>query len=77
MNNTSAIKLAKNPKFHDQTNHINKNNHLIQYHVDAKTIHLRHYSTNEKIGDIFTKVLAREKFEKCRMMFRLSDTHLD
>eukprot|EP00253_Pinus_taeda_P010494 PITA_10494 len=61
--NTSAIKLAKNPKFHDQTKHINTKYHLIRHHVEAKTIHLRHYSTNEQIADIFTNALGREKLE--------------
>jgi hypothetical protein len=61
VDNTSAIKLAKNPRFHDRTKHINTKYHLIRYHVEAKTIHLRHCSKNEKIADIFTKVLGREK----------------
>eukprot|EP00253_Pinus_taeda_P034240 PITA_34240 len=58
--NTSAIKLAKKPKFHDRTKHINTKYHLIRHHVEAKTIHLRHCSTNEQIADIFTKALGRE-----------------
>ena len=29
VDNTSAIKLAKNPRFHDRTKHINKKYHLI------------------------------------------------
>eukprot|EP00253_Pinus_taeda_P024851 PITA_24851 len=60
IDNISAINLAKNLKFHDRTKHINTKYHLIQHHVEAKTIHLRHYSTNEQIVDIFTKVLLRE-----------------
>ena len=55
--NTFAIKLAKNPKFHDQTKHINTKYHMIRHHVEAKKIHLHHCSTNEKIVDIFTKDL--------------------
>jgi len=47
IDNTFAIKLAKNPKFHDRTKHINTKYPLIQHHVEAKTIHLRHCSTNE------------------------------
>jgi hypothetical protein len=77
VDNTYAIKLAKNPKFHDRTKHINTKYHLIRYHVEAKTIHLRHCSTNEKIVDIFTKALGREKFEKFRMMLGLTHTPLD
>ena len=40
INNTSAIKLAKNPRFHDRTKHINTKYHLIRHHVEAKTVHL-------------------------------------
>eukprot|EP00253_Pinus_taeda_P036296 PITA_36296 len=73
IDNTSAIKLAKNPKFHDRTKHINTKYHLIQHHVEAKTIQLRHCSTNEQIVDIFTKALGREKLERFRMMLGLTN----
>ena len=77
IDNTSAIKLAKNPKFHDQTKHINTKYHMIRHHVEAKTIHLFHCSTNEQIVDIFTKVLGRENIERFRMMLGLTNTPLD
>ena len=35
IDNTSAIKLAKNPRFHDRTKHINTKYHLIRPHVEA------------------------------------------
>jgi hypothetical protein len=35
---------------------------------------LRHCSTNEKIADIFTKALGREKIEKFKMMLGLTNT---
>jgi len=71
--NDSAIMLAKNPKFHDLMKHINIKYHLIRHHVEAKTIYLHHCSTNEKIADIFTKVLGREKLERFRMMLGLTN----
>ena len=71
--NTSAIKLAKNPKFHDQTKHINRKYHLIRHHVEAKTIRLCHCSTNKQIAYIFTKALGREKIERFKMMNIPSD----
>ena len=77
IDNTSAIKLANNPKFHDRTKHINTKYHLIQHHVEAKTIHLRHCSTNEQIADIFTKALGREKLERFRMMLGLTNIPSD
>ena len=33
IDNTSAIKLPKNPRFHDRTKHINTKYHLIRHHV--------------------------------------------
>jgi len=69
--------LEKNTKFHDQTNHRNKKYHMIRHHVEAKTIHLPHYSTNEKIVDIFTKALGREKFERFIMILGHSNTPSD
>eukprot|EP00253_Pinus_taeda_P035210 PITA_35210 len=75
--NTSVIKLAKNPKFHDRKKHINAKYHLIRHHVEAKTIHLRHCSTNEQIVDIFTKALGREKLERFRTMLGLTNNPSD
>eukprot|EP00253_Pinus_taeda_P025951 PITA_25951 len=73
----TTIKLAKNPKFHDRTKNINTKYHLIQHNVDAKTIHLRHYSTNEQIEDIFIKALGREKLERFRTMLGLTNVPSD
>ena len=73
---TSAIKLAKNPRFHDRTKHINNKYHLIQPHVEDKTINFIHYFTSEKIANIFTKALGRENFEKFKMMLGLTHTPL-
>ena len=55
VDNSSAIQLAKNPKFYDRTKHINTKYRFIWHHVEAKTIHLTHCSTSEQIADIFTK----------------------
>eukprot|EP00253_Pinus_taeda_P028193 PITA_28193 len=75
--NILAIKLAKNPKFHDRMKHINTKYHLIRHHVEAKRIHLCHCSTNEKIADIFTKALGSEKLERYRMMLGLTNIPSD
>lgn len=64
--NTSAIKLAKDPIFHDQTKHINTKYHMIRYHVEAKTIHLRHCSTSEQIANIFTKQLGKKELKSSK-----------
>jgi len=77
VDNSSAIKLAKNPKFHDQTKHINTKYHLIRHHVEAKTIHLTHCATSKQIVDIFTKALENEKFEKVRPLLGMSNVPSD
>ena len=77
IDNTSTIKLAKNPRFHDRTKHINTKYHLIRHHVEAKIVHLRHCSTNDQVVDMFTKALGREKFERFRNMLGLTNTPSD
>jgi len=74
IDNTFAIKLARNPRFHDRTKHINIKYHPIRHHIEAKTIHLIHCSTSEQIADIFTKVIRRRKFEKFKKMLGLTNT---
>ena len=46
---------------------------IIWHHVEAKTIHLTHCLTSEKIADIFTKALGCEKIEKFRSSLGISD----
>jgi len=50
---------------------------MIRQHVEINTIHLRHCSPTEKIADIFTKSLGREKFEKFINMLGFVNTPLD
>ena len=77
IDNCFAIQMDKNPKFHDQTKHINTKYHLIQHHVEAKTIHLTQCSTSEQIVDIFTKESGHEKSEKFRMHLVMSNVPSD
>jgi len=74
---SSAIRLAKNPKFHHRTKHINAKYHLIRHHVEAKTIHLTHCPTSKQNEDIFINTLGREKFEKFRSLLGMSNVPLD
>eukprot|EP00253_Pinus_taeda_P002594 PITA_02594 len=77
INNTSAVKLAKNPKLHDRIKNIYTKYHLIRHHVEAKTVHLCHCSTNEQIADIFTKELGREKLGRFRTTLGLNNIPSD
>ncbi|XP_059066397.1 secreted RxLR effector protein 161-like [Cryptomeria japonica] len=78
IDNQSAIKMAKNPVFHDRTKHINTKIHLINtkihliwHHVKDGSIYLNYCPTVDQ-PDILTKALGREKFEKFREMLGLT-----
>ena len=73
VDNSSAIQLTRNPKFHDRTKHINTKYNLIRHHVKAKIIHLTYFPTLEQITDIFTKALGLEKFKNFRSLLGMSN----
>ena len=64
--NQSAIKLAKNPVFHARTKHIEVAHHFVREQVLRGEIELHYISTDQQPADIFTKPLARTKFEQHR-----------
>jgi hypothetical protein len=64
--NQSCVKLSENPMFHDKSKHIEIKYHYIRDMVHRKTIHVQYLSTHEQIADIFTKPLAKTKFEYFR-----------
>ena len=52
--------------FHDKAKHIEiKYNYIIEM-VQRKVVHMQYLHTHEQIADIFTKPLARTKFEYFR-----------
>lgn len=57
---TFAIKLAKNPVFHDCMEHINTK--LIWHHMKVDNVQVEHCHTMKQATDILAKVLQREKF---------------
>ena len=60
VNNQSAIAIAWNPEFHDQTKHIEVQYHFLQKVVDSGKVHLKYLPTSEQITDVLTKGLSRE-----------------
>ena len=61
--NQGAIALAKDNKFHSQTKHIDLRFHFIREAVEDNKLLITYISTEENMADIFTKALARPKFE--------------
>jgi hypothetical protein len=62
--NTSAIKLAKNPVHHSREKHFDLKYHFIRYLVQKKEVELRYIKTQEQLVDIFTKEIAKVQFLK-------------
>ena len=66
--NTGALELSKNPKFHNRTKHIDVAYHFTRERVTSNELSVIHCSTDEMLADVMTKGLGRIKFEKFRDM---------
>ena len=64
--NQGSISLAKNPKYHSRTKHIDIKYHYIRDAIENETIQLEYSPTDEMIADVLTKGLSRPQFEKLR-----------
>ena len=61
--NQGAIALSKDNKFHSHTKHIDLRYHFIREAVESKKIFVNYIPSEENVADIFTKPLAKPKFE--------------
>jgi hypothetical protein len=61
--NQSCVKLSENHVFHDRSKHLEIKYHYIKDMVQRKSVHVQYLLTHEQIADIFTKPLAKTKFE--------------
>ena len=66
IDNKAAISLIKNPVLHDRSKHIEIRFHYIRECSEHGLIRIEFIRTEEQLGDIFTKSLARVKFEELR-----------
>jgi len=64
--NTSAINLTKNPIQHSRTKHIEIRHHFIRDHIQKGDIEIMFVKTENQLADLFTKPLARDRFNKLR-----------
>ena len=72
--NTAAIAVAEDPKYHGKTKHIKMRYHYIREAITEQDVILKHISTNSMVADPFTKPIARDAFVRhvrsiglCRM----------
>ncbi|KAL0408224.1 UNVERIFIED_CONTAM: Retrovirus-related Pol polyprotein from transposon TNT 1-94 [Sesamum radiatum] len=73
--NESAIKLAGNPVFHARSKHIETHYHFVREKVSSQDIEQK-IRTNKQVANIFTKALARAKFEEFREALGVIDNKL-
>ena len=71
--NTSAINLTKNPIQHSKTKHIEISHHFIHDHVQKGDCEIKFVKTENQLADLFTKPLARDRFNKLRIELGILD----
>ena len=60
------MKFSKNSVFHDKSKHIEIKYYYIRDMLQRGVVKLQYVATDEQIVDVFTKPLARVKFEYFR-----------
>jgi Reverse transcriptase (RNA-dependent DNA polymerase) len=64
--NTSAVFLSNRPGKHNTLKHVDIKYHYTRQLVNEGKLIVKHIDTEDQVADIFTKPLARVKFEKFR-----------
>ena len=64
--NQGAIALAKNPKDHPRTKHIDVKYHYVREVIQNKKIDVVHIPTGDMLADTLTKALPKPSYEKFR-----------
>ena len=60
--NTVAIVVAKDLKYHEKTKHIKMRYHYIKEVINDHDVILKHIYTNSMVADPLTKPIARDAF---------------
>ena len=64
--NSSTIKLSRNPVLHRRSKHIDVRFHFLRELTRNGTVELLHYSSQEQVADVLTKPLKLEDFVRMR-----------
>jgi len=64
--NSSTIKLSKNPVLHGRSKHIDVRFHFLRNLVIGGIIDVIHCNSQNQIADIMTKPLKTETFQRLR-----------
>lgn len=66
VDNQSAIRLIKNPEFHQRTKHIDVKYCFIRENYNQGCFELKYVKSEEQLADILTKPLSKMKFASLR-----------
>lgn len=72
--NSSTIKLAKNPVFHGRSKHIDVRFHFLRNLTKDEALNMEFCKTNDQLADIMTKPLKLGQFEKIRKQLGVQAT---
>ena len=62
--NSGALELAKLPKIHPRTKHINQSYHHFREHVERKEVSIQATPTEDQLANILTKPLPEPSFTR-------------
>lgn len=63
IDNNSALKLTRNPEFHNRSKHIDVKHHFVRESVEEEVINTQHVNRKNNLADIFTKSLPKPRHE--------------
>ncbi|GFX52557.1 retrovirus-related Pol polyprotein from transposon TNT 1-94 [Trichonephila clavipes] len=66
IDNQSAIRLVKNPEFHNRTKHIDIRYKFIREQYENKQLNVKNCSSEVQAADILTKPLTKDRFLKLK-----------
>ena len=64
--NSGAVEMARMPKMHPRTRHINHRYHHFRSYVHKKSNSIHQVRTDEQLADMLTKPLNQNLFQKLR-----------
>ena len=65
--NMADIAISKNSVFHNRTKHMKIKFHAIRQFQTEGELEMKYFPTKEQLADLFTKSLAKDKFEDLRV----------
>lgn len=72
IDNNSALKLTRNPEFHNRSKHIDVKHHFVREKVEEGVINTQRVQTRDNLADVLTKALPKPTHEDLMNRLNLS-----